>query len=241
MSDETDKKEEKDETEFKLEKSEEGKQKDAEKPTEKILGKFENQEELIKSYQELQKRLGQNAPLGDLDDEQLTEKVKEIFSDVKKESKLEGTLGDWSTQITKDLGVPAPLVDSIVAKVAADTLTDVQNSRKKEVVEALEGDFELNDNFIDGLKYAGENVDDWKKNINEGEVPLSVVKKFAKLGEFEPEAKKPSQDSEPKMSQTDAINRVLALINTRSYVDQNDPHHKEVRKEVAFLEQKYQI
>lgn len=244
MSDENDKKDENDENnepKFKLDKSDGGKEKEDNTPPEKILGKFETQEELAKAYQELEKRMSQNAPLTDLDAEQLAEKAKEFFSDVKTDTQLEGDLADWSSQITKDLGVPAPLVDSIVAKVSANTATGLKEATKKEAIAALEGDKELNDSFIDGLKAAGEDVDSWAESIDKGEVTVSMIKKFAKIAQFEPEAKSHSADTEPKMSEKEALDRVLSLINTRAYNDINHPDHKETRKQISFLEQKYGI
>ena len=174
---------------------------EGEKKEELILGKFKSQEDLVKSYQALEKKLGEGKQESGQKTEDMTKKAEEAV------------------------------------KIA---LEKQSKSYLNEVAEVLK-DADVKDNFVAGLEAAGEDVKSWEKELNSGKLPASVVKKFAALGKADPEAKPISKDIEPKMTQNQALSRVMSLINTRAYVDTKHPEHANVRKEVGQLESKYKI
>lgn len=97
------------------------KQEEAPKTEEKILGKFSSQEELIKSYQELEKKIGQPKE----EDQPLTaepkaEGLKGIdFSSVQNEFEENGELSEATIKSLEDSGLPKSYVDNYIEGIKA--------------------------------------------------------------------------------------------------------------------------
>lgn len=98
-------------------------QEEAPKVEEKILGKFSSQEELIKSYQELEKKLGQpkeDTPAETLKAEAPAEGLKGIdFSSIQNEFEENGSLSDDTIKSLEDSGLPKSYVDNYIEGIKA--------------------------------------------------------------------------------------------------------------------------
>ncbi|MDA9679094.1 hypothetical protein N9T79_00050 [Candidatus Pelagibacter sp.] len=94
---------------------------EAPKVEEKILGKFNSQEELIKSYQELEKKIGQPKE----EDQPLTAEPKADglkgidFSSVQNEFEENGELSEATIKSLEDSGLPKSYVDNYIEGIKA--------------------------------------------------------------------------------------------------------------------------
>ena len=94
---------------------------EAPKVEEKILGKFNSQEELIKSYQELEKKIGQPKE----EDQPLTAEPKADglkgidFSSVHNEFEENGELSEATIKSLEDSGLPKSYVDNYIEGIKA--------------------------------------------------------------------------------------------------------------------------
>ena len=94
---------------------------EAPKVQEKILGKFNSQEELIKSYQELEKKIGQPKE----EDQPLTAEPKADglkgidFSSVQNEFEENGELSEATIKSLEDSGLPKSYVDNYIEGIKA--------------------------------------------------------------------------------------------------------------------------
>ena len=121
----------------------------AEQPKEKILGKFETQEDLVKSYQELEAKLGAQDKTYENEKTEEPKKSLEIEADNKVAEKAvesaglnmealqneyneKGTLDDKSFQALEKAGIPKSYVDAFIQGQEA-VATQMQNSIKAEV------------------------------------------------------------------------------------------------------------
>jgi len=97
------------------------KQEEAPKVEEKILGKFSSQDELIKSYQELEKKLGQpKEEEQPLKAEPKAEGLKGIdFSSVQNEFEENGELSEATIKSLEDSGLPKSYVDNYIEGIKA--------------------------------------------------------------------------------------------------------------------------
>ena len=97
-----------------------------ETPKEKILGKFNSQEELVKSYQELEKKLGtpkEESKPADLKAEAKPEGLKGIdFSAVQGEFEENGKLSDETYKNLENSGLPKSYVDNYIEGIKAVSL-----------------------------------------------------------------------------------------------------------------------
>jgi hypothetical protein len=94
---------------------------EAPKVEEKILGKFNSQDELIKSYQELEKKIGQPKE----EDQPLTAEPKADglkgidFSSVQNEFEENGELSEATIKSLEDSGLPKSYVDNYIEGIKA--------------------------------------------------------------------------------------------------------------------------
>lgn len=93
------------------------------KVEEKILGKFGSQEELIKSYQELEKKLGQpkeDNPTETLKADAPVEGLKGIdFNSIQNEFEENGSLSEDTMKNLEDSGLPKSYVDNYIEGIKA--------------------------------------------------------------------------------------------------------------------------
>ena len=212
---------------------------EGEKKEEKLAGKFDSPEELAKAYSELEKKLGETSKKASTESE-IVNKLKEVFAHHEGKSALDGDLKEWSKSFSEELGIPSNVADRIVAGTAEKALGKVASKHKSEVAAFLK-DESAKERFIEGLKATGEDLDSWQKDIDSGAVPKSVVAKIAKLGTPADEATSIVTSNAPKMTEQEALNKMLILMGKPAYSDPKHPNYKEYHKEVTFLEKKYKI
>lgn len=134
---------------------------EAPKIEEKILGKFSSQEELIKSYQELEKRLGQpkeeGTPAETLKADVPVEGLRRIdFNSIQNEFEEQGSLSDETIKNLEDSGLPKSYVDNYIEGIKAV---------------ATRFETEAHDS-VGGKEEYGKMIDWVQVNLSKGEVDL---------------------------------------------------------------------
>lgn len=243
---EKDSQEENKKEDFKFDSSSEESQKsdDSKQETkpEKILGKFDSQEALEKSYQELEKKLS-SLSMTAKDQAEMKKQVANFFSNVKDEASLtEGELADVAKQLHEESGIPRKYIDKFVSVTYNNTTGVKMDKRKAEAIDFLkEGDHQKQIIAAVGDKAELEQL---QKRINAGDVSQLELKTLSKVGaekvgkeanstfDFGVEKDSAGSDSLLKEYQDLMKNQKVALY------DSTNPAHNEVKTKYNLLKQK---
>ena len=156
---------------------------EADKKEALILGKFKDIDGLTKSYQELEKKLGEQVDITKLDDEGLIKHNKKLFGDLATaDSKLEDSLKGTSESIRDLFGVPTKIVDAIVAKSASKALETKLDKTRSDINEVLKD----KENRLAFEAYVKEQKEEFKTGLKErienNEVSVGEITLMTELG-----------------------------------------------------------
>lgn len=206
-----------------------------------ILGKFKTQEDLIKSYKELESKIGQKPDYSKLSSDELANALKEQFKGFESTSTLDGELKSISEEISKRTGIPASLTDFAASEAVSKVLGNQAVINKNETAKLM-GDKDYMEQVVAGLENAGVNLDEVNDRIKKGQMTVAEMKGWHKLGERKPEGNIEDFKDKDGLTLEDALaelDQITRVSENNPFYKENHPDYLEVKKRFNYLKQRF--
>ena len=215
----------------------ESESKKQEEKAEKILGKFENTEQLAKAYKELEKKLGGSVINPEFDTlEQVHEKQRKLYGKLMEGgSNLDGELKKISERIAKEHAIPASIADSAVmtaSKLGGDAVIEGNQAEVEKLVASEDAQAALAAELG-----SEEKINEFQARYNAGKVSAQEVKMLLAQNKARHSENSAGIDKGViPVGKKEAFVRLQEIKRSAAFYDQDAPNHAQAIEEARRLE-----